>query len=408
MKNYQRLLLLLFILLLNGYFLNSIFAQKKGIKWDGKIEYENGIKVVKNPENPVYGKIKLDLVEDLSIGNEENENYMFYSLTSLAVDDKGNIYVLDFGNCRVQKFDNKGNYIKTIGRKGQGPGEFERPERIFVDKKNIYVLEFTKMHIFDLEGNFLRTIKTGFFVDSFIMGNKKILAFTSLIRQNKQIDAIILLNLKGRIIKEIVNFPTPLRLIRKRGIIFMAYNPYQPKLYFSLLKGGKGVYGYSSKYKLFVINSEGKIEFIFEKAESPSRITRKEKNKIINDFLESRNRWLKEKKRGFKLSKGDAKEAFIFPKHRPFFNDIMGDNLNNIYIKKLTSVLKKEKATTFDLFNSKGFYLYEIKIPIIPEVIKNGFIYKIEQEEEAGIYLVKRYKIKNWNKIKNSFSFAGK
>ena len=403
MKNYQRLLLLLFILLLSGYFFNKTFAQKKGIKWDGKIEYENGIKVIKNPENPVYGKIKFDLVEDLSIGNEENENYMFYSLTSLAVDDKGNVYVLDSGNCRVQKFDSKGNYIKTIGRKGQGPGEFERPERIFVDEKNIYVLEFMKIHIFDLEGNFVRTIKTGFFVDSFIMGNKKILAFTTLARKDKQIDAIILLNLKGRIIKEIVSFPNPLRLIRKGGTIFMAYNPYQPRLYFSLLREGKGVYGYSSKYKLFVINSEGKVEFIFEKTKTPSRITRKEKNKIINDFLESRNKWLK--KRGFKLSKGDAKEAFVFPKHRPFFNDIMGDNLNNIYIKKLTSVLKKEKAITFDLFNSKGFYLYEIKIPEEPEIIGNGYIYTYIVDE-AGYFKIKRYKIRNWDNIKKLSTFS--
>jgi len=393
-----------FLLILTFLIIVSfLFAQRKEVEWKGKVKYENGIKVIKNPKNPLFGKIKFDLVEDLSIGSEEDENSMFYGGVKIGVDDENNIYVLDFGNCRIQKFDKEGNYIKTFGRKGQGPGEFEMPIDIYVDK-NIYVLEFIKIHLFDKSGKFIRTIKPDNFVDSCSeMVNESFLAKVTSYRKEGRFSEIAILNSKGKIIKSIVDFPSPLRSIRKKGIVFGVFNPYEPRLYFCPLKGGKGIYGYSSRYRLFVINLKGKIELIFEKAESPSRITKKDKNKLINKYLKYRNKELKGK--DIKLSKGDVKRAFVFPKYRPFYNEIMCDNLNNIYIRKLNSVLKKKKEITFDFFNSKGFYLYEIKIPEEPEIIGNGYIYTYIVDE-AGYFKIKRYKIRNWDNIKKLSTFS--
>ncbi len=49
-------------------------ADRQKPQWKGKIEYENGVKVIKNPNEPLYGEITFELEEDLSIGNEEDEN----------------------------------------------------------------------------------------------------------------------------------------------------------------------------------------------------------------------------------------------------------------------------------------------------------------------------------------------
>ena len=42
-------------------------------QWKGTIEEEDGVKVIKNPNEPLYGEITFQLEEDLSIGNEEDE-----------------------------------------------------------------------------------------------------------------------------------------------------------------------------------------------------------------------------------------------------------------------------------------------------------------------------------------------
>ena len=97
MKRY--ILIILPFLLLLGFSIN----QKP--QWKGKIEEENGVKVIKNPKDPLFGEIEFELEEDLSIGNEEDENYLFYRSVRIAVDSEENIFVLDRGNCRIQKYE---------------------------------------------------------------------------------------------------------------------------------------------------------------------------------------------------------------------------------------------------------------------------------------------------------------
>jgi sugar lactone lactonase YvrE len=79
------------------------------------------------------------------------------------VDNAGNIYILDSGNSRVQKFDPKGRYLATIGRKGQGPAEFDSPGSLDIDANGlIYVLDSARKKIVILtpEGKEHKVIST--------------------------------------------------------------------------------------------------------------------------------------------------------------------------------------------------------------------------------------------------------
>ncbi|HEY3628933.1 MAG TPA: 6-bladed beta-propeller [Terracidiphilus sp.] len=53
----------------------------------------------------------------------------------------GDIYVPDgYGNSRVVKFDRDGNYIKSWGKYGTAPGEFNLPHTVAVDREGrVYV-----------------------------------------------------------------------------------------------------------------------------------------------------------------------------------------------------------------------------------------------------------------------------
>ena len=51
----------------------------------------------------------------------------------MTVDSKGNILVIDVGNCRLLKFSSKGDLIAAVGSKGNGPGHFTWPMGIHVN-----------------------------------------------------------------------------------------------------------------------------------------------------------------------------------------------------------------------------------------------------------------------------------
>ncbi len=83
------------------------------------------------------------------IGTEEGK---FYKPTHVIVDKEGNLYVNDFFNLRVQKFDAAGNFLKVFGQPGDNLGSFARPKGIGIDREgHLYAVDaaFENVQIFE-------------------------------------------------------------------------------------------------------------------------------------------------------------------------------------------------------------------------------------------------------------------
>lgn len=95
-----------------------------------KIEMRDGVRVVHNRGKGAWsGKPAVTLKKVRELGDIEaaDDTVAFYIPQDLTLDEAGNLYVLDTGNHRIQKFSAEGEFLATIGRKGQGPGEFNFP-----------------------------------------------------------------------------------------------------------------------------------------------------------------------------------------------------------------------------------------------------------------------------------------
>jgi hypothetical protein len=108
-----------------------------------KVETVDGVRVVHNDKTGKWGKtpkVSIEFIRNIGELETEDENLAFHIPSDIAKDDQGNIYILDAGNHRIQKFDADGNYIKTIGNRGQGPGEFYLPLSLDIDSRGyLYV-----------------------------------------------------------------------------------------------------------------------------------------------------------------------------------------------------------------------------------------------------------------------------
>jgi len=130
------------------------------------IEIKDGVKHVHN-YSPLWGetpKVALEFVQKIGELDTEDENYLLHRVSGVTVDSGGNIYVIDSGNYRIQKYDSNGKYLATFGREGQGPGEFLSPQSIGIDSnRNIYVYDQgnNRISVLSKEGRALRTFKFG-------------------------------------------------------------------------------------------------------------------------------------------------------------------------------------------------------------------------------------------------------
>lgn len=78
--------------------------------------------------------------------------------TYLTVDGKGNLYVTDTLNSRVQVFDPDGKYVKSFGQRGSAWGMFDKPKGVALDGfGNVYVVDsgWSNVQIFNQKGQVL-------------------------------------------------------------------------------------------------------------------------------------------------------------------------------------------------------------------------------------------------------------
>ena len=86
-----------------------------------------------------------------------------YNRGGLDIDAEGNVYVADTGNARVQKFDRDGKLLVAWGGKGNADGLFQQPSDIAISGTgDVYVLDDESLHAsiqrFTPNGRFLENL----------------------------------------------------------------------------------------------------------------------------------------------------------------------------------------------------------------------------------------------------------
>lgn len=396
MKSKMKFILITLVLF---SFLAACTSVREKEGWAGKIEEDDGIDVIYNPEEPLHGEIDLELEKDLVIGagEEFDENYNFRRISSMEVDDEGNIFVLDYSDCRIQKYDKDGKYLQTIGRKGEGPGEFQRPSLTYLapDGK-LYVNELRKLNVFDENQEYERSIILKSILLSFgVTKEGNIMGYTNTRSEKEMTIDIALIDAEGKRTKTIASYPDQGVRIQRGNVVIGSTPPYSAGLFFCPVDENSGIYGFSAEYKLFETDASGEVIRRIEKKEKRQPTSKDEESEYIKE------RWERQRDRGGRFSEGDLRKLSTFAEYKPYFTNIIMDDEGNLFLPKPKSVLHPEDYTYYDFFNKQGYYFYKIKISgVTPRVIKKGCIYAYESNPDTGYYEIEKYRIKNWDQIR--------
>ena len=92
------------------------------------------------------------------------KNQFYNTFTDICVAPDGSVFAASSRQHTIFKFDSKGSLVQSFGQEGQGPGDFNGPgELSILDGKYLVVGEYALGHrisLFDLEGNFVKLLKT--------------------------------------------------------------------------------------------------------------------------------------------------------------------------------------------------------------------------------------------------------
>ena len=105
-----------------------------------------------------------ELDESRTIGGENGTGPgQFGFVTDVVQDELGNYYVSEYGDYdRVQKFDPDGNFVCEWGGHGEEPGQFLRPQGLAIDKKGqLWVADASnhRIQIFDIRSEEPKLVK---------------------------------------------------------------------------------------------------------------------------------------------------------------------------------------------------------------------------------------------------------
>ena len=350
-------------------------------EWRGTFEEEDGVMVVKNPQEPIYGPEVFNLEEDLIITNEAGEEeYMFQDIQNLAVDDDENIYVSDMKAAYIRVFDKNGEYVRTIGKQGQGPGEMLAPIDIKALSRGVLIINDyaqLRLNFFSLNGEHIRNLSThkytafrrpaidsqGNIVAGFVIPEDEVkyelTKFDSDLNPVFTVTTYPMLTIFGS---------TNFHYFEQRRSTNLVWN---------VNEQDQIIWGHMSKYELFVHNPDGKLMKKIIRDYDGIEITNQEKEKLIKDFL------------------GDtpvpSNVNIIFPDVYPPFIRFSCDEEGRIYVQTYDKTEDGE-ADYYDVFDSGGKYIARFSLKYWAIVWKKQKLYTIEEDDD-GFQVVKRYKV---------------
>ncbi len=354
-----------------------VSCRKENALWKGRIDSENGVIIVRNPVNPMLGKDACFVKEDFSIGgNESGGESALSEIIDMAVDEEGNIFVLDSKEACIRLFNETGGYLKTIGKKGQGPGEMQRPMNISITPRNEILVNDRGariLHIFGLGGEHRRSLSLArmpSFSRPRVDSQDNIVARSMTAAPGRARFVLAKFDPELNKLFDIFSYEYEL----SGGKI---YNVFPPQCFWAVGRNDRIVWGYNDKYEIQVLDRDGRLLRTITKSYAPVKTTDDEKRDWV--------------KFGFG-DKGVPPDVKVnWPSHHNAFQSLNVDDSGKIFVETYE---KAAEGPGFyhDVFDPEGRYIAKILLKATPRVVKKDKLYTIEEDED-GNQVVKRYNI---------------
>jgi hypothetical protein len=354
-------------------------ASAENSEYPSRENIVDGVRTVMNPEFPRDGRIRYQMGDVITLGEEggPEEEILFFPY-DIRVGPQGNIYVFDAEDYTIKVYDDKSNWIRNIGRRGQGPGEYMNMTDFDISLDGrIFICDIRQRRISILNSD-------GTFNSSFIMKgpcNRLELDEAGQLYIPQYIPFKVT-GTSGSKVWEMILMRTD-----SKGKKFFKYGKYPSlKFVWRLRKTEQGVWvgsphtsmdgyttvwtvdkegrlylGYSRDYLISVLDKKGKPLFRFGREFTPIK---------------------------HPLYSPDLAHPEYYPAY--YSRYLFFDDKGNLWLKQYTK--SNEAGHLYDVFSPEGIFIQQAEVPEKIIRYQNGKVYTIV-EAASGNYVARFYKL---------------
>lgn len=319
----------------------------------------------------------------------DTDDIFIRSISGIAADENGTLFLADGGEAVIHAYDPNGVYRYSIGRRGEGPGEFNSVNQPRIVNGNLYVLDIQQQRasVFNSsDGSFIRNINmsgggqdlSGFpLYFSPLEEDRYLVYYNSMKRDGERFERQYIpriLDSEGEILQsDIVEFtPGEMFMMQSDNNIQIMSLPFKGESMFSLTKDENIIWGFTDRVLLQIVSTDGEyLHSIYHSRENPPL----DRTAFLENYEDEAIR--------------NTIRGLGIPDVRQAFNSFYIDDEGRIWISLTTEnsdenewwVLDEtgEKLAAFMRPSNHGYLLS-----------KDGFVY-FREESEDGLQEVAKY-----------------
>ena len=373
--------------------------------------------VVRTVSGSVWGG-DATLVPEISIGELDGpEEYLFGSVRSIAVDDEHNVYVLDGQARHVRVYDSDGTYLKTLGREGEGPGEFSVPIGAAISNGRLLVRDpaNARVQLFEVEtgdAEEWRYEPSGIYANTPLYKDDRGRIHVDI--SDDEGTRFIVMDSQGTHVDTVsapqapAGFDSSEFVMHARGesgdgwILAGATVPFSPQWYWTVHPTGHFLSALSTAYRIHLGQDSGVLRI--ERNHAPVAVLDEERDHHEREIVDRMRR----------VDAGWSWDGPSIPDRKPPFKDLRAGSDGRIWVNLWTEaqqVPNKEHDSSnpqsapftwveplrYDVFEADGTYLGAV-VPAdgfslsAPPVFGRSFVWAVDRDE-LDVERVVRYKI---------------
>jgi hypothetical protein len=307
------------------------------------------------------GKIKLSEIQKIQIDSLPDRITLKYP-AGIAFNSKGELFVSDITAHNVKIFDAKGNFVRTFGQQGKGPGDLNAPSHIAFNGTYIIVWEIfnRRFSLFTENGEFVRMVKptqTASVKKIRPLKNGSIMVETEKFNFGKPMTQSCVITAYTKELKEPeVLYQHPLKTFKdiSRPKPLTIPLPFPPRVSWDIFSNGRVVIGFQEKYRIGIYDiHKGKLSD-FQHDYQPVKVTAKDKEAFFAGIA------IADSRSSIKKGAPDfVVKNTTFPRCKPAFYDILVDPEDHILIFPNTPNPGNDQIKA-DVFDARGKFINRV------------------------------------------------